>query len=113
MKIEDLKVGKKYSNASGTIVSLKYIGRSHMVLETESGIELVKGVSEYSVLKPLNLKKRYWIWDVKTDNGIIRSNIYMCEQGKTTKGERSYSMVYTLIKKYEDLFIDVEEDTIE
>jgi hypothetical protein len=53
--------------------------------------------------------KRFWIWDVKLNSGdIIKSQFYLDEDYKTTRGSEIYKDPRALLNKHENEFIDIE-----
>lgn len=72
-----------------------------------SRLPMIK-ISEYQ-LPVQALKKKYWLWDVKSANGpVYKSNAYLDEMGLNTKGNSlAISRNLILIRKHENEFIEV------
>ena len=63
---------------------------------------------EYKIYEPPKQKKRYWIWDVGTNDGnILKDPNYMDENGELCNGDVWRGRSGVLIKKHENEWIEV------
>lgn len=112
---DQLKVGETY-RSDNWLVNRKilYIGEvcvfykySHDDGDIGESSQYIDGfLNDHSIIpKP---KKRYWLWDTKTDSGAIYKGAhYMDEDGKLTNGCIGILSI-VLVKKHENEFIEVE-----
>lgn len=115
MLTNGISKGKVYCEVDGKNVRVTHVGKRCLIYIEQSSMEEYTCTVEHARLnwtEAPKLKKRYWRWDIDGSHGLRKPSAYLDDNGKTTTG-RTYVQKRDLVYKYEEEYVEIEEENEE